>query len=258
VWEAAHATLLREYVPQETRGERVVPGGASLVSRLYEAAIRLLDIPRIPLLVRKGIGPLNPEVALQWPAAAVLEGGPQGEDSPELRYALGRALGGALPHNALLLGLPPAALRTVWAASMGAFGPPELGSSMDPASARLAETFWQTIPSRTQRRLQEILVAAKVTDLDAARARALQCGRRIGLFMTGDLAVVGRAVVAEDGPTGASLRNGMNLARLCNEVPALGDLVRLAVSPEYADARWVSVPASTQRGNMPSGRFSVF
>ena len=68
--------------------------------------------------------------------------------------------GAALPHNVLRLGLPPTEGRALVEAMRAAFGPPEIGRHVDAPAARLAESFWQIIPARTQRRLQELLGAA--------------------------------------------------------------------------------------------------
>jgi hypothetical protein len=63
--------------------------------------------------------------------------------------------------------------------------------------------------------------------------------RRAGLFAAGDLPVAVRMTVAElslslDTP----LTEPEGLAAACRAHPALADLVRLATSSEYADARW--------------------
>ena len=180
----------------------------------------------------------------------------QDEETPALPYVLGQALGAALPQNALLLGLPRAEARRVWSAMLGAFGPPALGRSMDGVTARLAESFWQVIPPRVQRTLQELLLAAAPDGLDAAIERARQCARRVGFFLSGDLRVAAEAVLADEG-RGPAVVPSADLAALCASSPALADLVRLAISPEYADARWQPMPPASQRGNMSSGRFRI-
>jgi len=138
-----------------------------------------------------------------------------------------------------------------------AFGPPESGGSVDARAARLAESFWQIVPPRTQRRLQELLGGSIVVDYAQLVARAHESGRRVGMFLSGDFATAARTLLAEEGPRGErpslpSLRN------LCEEVPTLADLLRLAVSPEYARARWHAVASSAPRGTISSGRFSLF
>jgi len=78
--------------------------------------------------------------------------------------------------------------------------------------------------------------------------RANQSGRRVGMFLTGDFAHAARTVVGEHPAMDATLleRPG-GLAKLCASLPSLADLFRLAVRPEYADARWnVPTPHSTR------------
>jgi hypothetical protein len=78
------------------------------------------------------------------------------------------------------------------------------------------------------------------------------------MFLAGDFGWAARAVLAE-APTRAEMPLSLTTLRtLCAHVPALADLLRLAVSPEYADARWHPVADSAPRGNLSSGRFSIF
>ena len=66
--------------------ERVVPGPTSAVARLYEAALRVLDIPRMPLFVpRASPGPPAAHVALLSPPAVILTGDVR-DESAELRF----------------------------------------------------------------------------------------------------------------------------------------------------------------------------
>jgi hypothetical protein len=57
------------------------------------------------------------------------------------------------------------------------------------------------------------------------------------------------------GLTGLSLDT---LRSLCEEMPMLANLLRLAVSPEYAAARWHVLAPPSQRGMLASGRLSFF
>ena len=285
IWESAHEALAAKTAP--AAADRAVPSirtpssypladaprlladGSSPLARVYEVAIRLLDL-RVPVHVRRLTSgsraslvprrapqpsePLRASLELLYPVIVVVTG--QDEETPALPYVLGQALGAALPQNALLLGLPRAEARRVWSAMLGAFGPPALGRSMDGVTARLAESFWQVIPPRVQRTLQELLLAADPDGLDAAIERARQCARRVGFFLSGDLRVAAEAVLADEG-RGPAVVPSADLAALCASSPALADLVRLAISPEYADARWQPMPPASQRGNMSSGRFRI-
>ena len=63
--------------------------------------------------------------------------------------------------------------------------------------------------------------------------------RRAGLFACGDLRIALRKTVEELGLPPDALPSDLNaLRRACIEHPALADLVKLATSSEYADARF--------------------
>ena len=130
------------------------------------------------------------------PALSAMILGDVREDSPALRYALGQAFAATLPQSALLIGLPESEAQVLWNAMLAAFGPPEFGKLGDPAATRLVQTFWNTIPPRSQRRLQELLAKAP-TDFATALDRARQSGRRVALFVSGDIGYVLRVVAAE-------------------------------------------------------------
>jgi hypothetical protein len=259
VWEGAMQLFVRDAASYGITGvERVVPGPTSAIARLYEAAMRALDAPRIPLFVpRATAGTPVSHVAVLQPPSVILAGDVR-EETPELRLALGRGMASALPHNVLRLGLPPAEGRALVAAMRAAFGPPDIGQRVEPRAARLAESFWQIVPARTQRRLQELLGTALVAEYEELVARAHQCGRRVGLFLAGDFALAARALLTESGARTDEPPSRRSLRHLCDEVPALADLLRLAVSPEYASARWHDVAPQSPRGTLSSGRFSLF
>jgi hypothetical protein len=143
----------------------------------------------------------------------------------------------------------------MWNAVLGAFGPPELGRELDIVSGHMAEQFWQLIAGRTQRRLKEMLAQPQRTDFDLLRERARQSGRRIGLFLTGDFGFAGRALVEEQHGDAALLATPTGFLQACAEYPSLVDLYRLAIRPEYADARWRAAPPSSHHPS--SGRIRV-
>jgi tetratricopeptide (TPR) repeat protein len=259
LWEGAMQLFVRDAASYGITGvERVVPGPTSIIARLYEASMRILAPPRIPLfLSRSGAAASAAHIALLSPPAVVLTGDVR-EESAELRFTLGRGMSAALAHNVLRLGLPPVEGRAVVDALRAAFGPPEIGRRVDPRAARLAESFWHIVPARTQRRLQEILGTASTMDYDLLVANAQQSGRRVGMFLAGDLACAARVLIAESAPRLERALVIDNLRHLCDELPLLADLVRLAVSREYADARWHAGVSGPPRGAMPTGRFNLF
>jgi hypothetical protein len=120
----------------------------------------------------------------------------------------------------------------------------------------MAEAFWQVIPQRAQRRLQELLRTAPLGEYDALTEAAHQSGRRVGLFLSGDFGVTARALLSERMLSVESRGAGI-LKQLCTDVPGMSDLFRLAVSPEYAEARWHPLAPQSQRGSISSTRFSI-
>ena len=266
LWEGAMQLFARDAASYGITGvERVEPGPSSSVSRLYEVAVRVLDAPRVPLfVVRTAASPLDSRVALLSPPSVILTGDVQHE-TPELRFELGRGLSAALAHNILRLGLPTAEGRAVVEALRTAFGQPDLGRQVHARVARLAESFWQIIPARAQRRLQDLLRTAALEDYEELVQAARQSGLRVGMFLAGDFACAARTVLAEfpvRESTGATRWTAAdlspeNLRSLCLAVPALADLLRLAVRSEYADARWHSLGSGSPRRAAPSGRFSL-
>jgi tetratricopeptide (TPR) repeat protein len=258
LWEgAAHLFARDPAVYSIASLERVLPGPTSAVARVYEVALRLLDVARVPLyLTALTAAPPSSQIALMSPPSVLLSGDVR-EEGSALRYAIGRGLSAAMPHNVLRLGVSPSEGAALVDAMRAAFGPPEMGRPVDAHAARLAQSFWQTVPARTQRRLQELLAGGAFPDHPELVARADQSGRRVGMFLAGDFAWAARQLVAES-PLLAGMAPSLETLRaLCESLPALADLLRLAVSPEYAEARWHVVAPPPQRGMIPSGRFSL-
>ncbi|HEX3769684.1 MAG TPA: hypothetical protein VHV30_02410 [Polyangiaceae bacterium] len=260
LWEGATHLFARDATTYGVAGlERVVPGPTSVVARLYEMALRLLDIPRVPLyLTGAASSPGEPTVQIALLASpAVLLAGDVRDDTSALCFALGWGLSGALPHNVLRLAVSPGEGMGLVEAMRAAFGPPEIGRRVDAHAARLAQSFWQTVPARTQRRLQELLGGGTFPDYAQLVTRAQQSGRRVGMFLAGDFAWAAHQLLAE--ATGERAPLSLSTLRaLCDELPDLADLLRLAVSPEYAEARWHVVAPSSQRGMLSSGRYSLY
>ncbi len=270
VWDGASSLLARDAQSYALTGvERVAPGAHSPLARLYELVARLLGAPNIPLYARRHSAQSNPPgrsgpasaptrltggVALLPNLSAMVLGDVR-EDSAALRYALGQAFAAAMPQSALLIGLPEMEARVLWNAMLAAFGPPEFGKLGDPAATRLVQAFWNTIPPRSQRRLQELLAKAP-TEFDAAQERSRQSGRRVALFLCGDIGFVLRNVAAELSLPQALLTID-NFTDLVGASPIVADLVRLAVSEEYADARFRPMPEGGPRATLSSGRFKI-
>ena len=239
VWEDGHSAWGKDAIGVLQGAQPAATTNAE-VSRIYESAIGLLGLSRVPLFLRPSDDVPSASVTMTWPPAAILSGRVR-EDSPELRYALGQALALALPTNIITLALSPTDARNAFRAVMGAFGPPESSRAMNKESGRLAEALWHVLPPRTQRRLQTLLAPVELADFEAAPGRAWQSAHRIGLFLAGDFKTAVTTVLAAraraEGVEPPSLY-GADWMALCHESTSVADLFDLAVSPEYAEARW--------------------
>jgi tetratricopeptide (TPR) repeat protein len=258
VWEEAPQAFATGDAAAELRGaQRIAAGGSSPIAWLYEAAVRLLDIPRIPLFVKRGSDPVAARVLLTSPPSVLLTGFPN-EDNAEVRIALGHGLAGALPTGALVVGASREEGRARWEALLAAFGPPEASRFVGRGSGRLAEALWQALPARTQRRLQTMLSSVAHDDFEPIATRVRQAGYRVGMFLTGDFGVTARTLLLDlsRNQGGVPPLSEHSLRHLCTTQPGVADLFRLAVSPEYADARWRLASSGSQSNvRTSSGRF---
>jgi len=257
LWEGAIQLFVRDATSYGITGiERVVPGPTSPLGRLYDVTVRVLGVPRIPVFLTRSGGPPESHVALLSPPSVILSGDVR-EETTALRFEFGRGIAAALPHNVLRCALSEGEGRMVLDALRTAFGPPELGRQVEARAARLAESFWQIIPARGQRRLQELLRASMSVDHTELVENGLQSGRRVGMFLAGDFGWAAQALMAESSLRAGDPLSVENLREMCARVPALADLLCLAVRSEYADARWHTV-ATAPRRTASSGRFSLF
>jgi tetratricopeptide (TPR) repeat protein len=261
VWEGAMQLFVRDAASYSVTGiERIVPGATSPLGKLYEAAIRILDAPRIPLFVSRAAAGSSSRpsasVAILSPPSVILAGDLR-EETLEMRYALGYGMSAALPSNVLRMGLPPAEGQALVSAIRAAFGSPDAGRGVDSRAARLAESFWQLVPARAQRRLQQLLSAAPFPEHAELAERARQSGRRVGMFVCGDFAFAARELLGESPRLAGHPLSLANLRALCQAEPPLADLLRLAVSPEYAEARWNVAGSVGLRGLAQAGRFTL-
>ncbi len=274
LWEGVAPVVGRDPASYALTGvERVVPGGHSAIARIYELAVLLLGTPNVPLYARRPsaepsegslrltggtisgrvLGPPTPSVSLLKVASATVSGDVR-EDSALLRLAVGRSLAMALAPCALLFGLKEQEARVFWNAMHAAFGPPQQGKLDDPSGLRLVETFWSSVSQRTQRRISEIL-ATRTDRFEDAVLRAKRSVWRVGLFVCGDFVLTARAILAESG--GGRLESLADLEPRCAENPILADVFRLAVSPDYAAARFQPVPEGGGRATFGSGRYRL-
>ena len=249
VSEHASALLVRVALATITGLERVTPRSEATLARLHVAASRLLDVASVPIYARPGSGPPGAEVAIGHPPAGIVHGDLR-QDRPELRFALGEALCSALPSHALLLGVAPQDAQALWRAMLAAFGPPDNARTIDRAAAALGEGLWQTLPPRAQRRLSELLATPEEVAFEELLAHATQSVRRVGFFLSGDFGRTAHSLLADVGRDPRAVDSPGALVHLCRELPELADIYRLAIRPDYADARWR--PGAAPLAGVPS------
>lgn len=215
--------------------ERVQLGHATQLAETYASLARLLGLARTPLFHHRSAAAVTVDVVpLAQPGIVVT--GDAREETPELRYALGAALAGAMPEHVLVRCLEPDRFHVLIEAIVVAFGPVR-SSQASPDAARVAQDLWQLVPPRSERRLRDLCSGELIADILVAGTRT--CARRAGLFASGSLRVAITATAAELGLDLAPYRAAPDgLARLSADAAEIGDLVRLAIRTELAEARW--------------------
>ncbi len=231
----------------------------SAAAALLEVSLRLLNAPNANFCAiedsESGVGGESSFEADLEDVPRVWLRGPLADDSPELRYCLGFALAAIFPENTMLLALPEAEGQIVYDAVWQAFGPNagDASSSAKATSAKVAplvDLLWQTVPGRVQRHVQVLLEKERDPSYEDARRRARLSGLRLALFLTGDFGFTVRRYVESLGYP-VDLKPSALLA-LFQQRRELLELYRLALRPEYADARWQD-PTTAQRSRLSSG-----
>jgi tetratricopeptide (TPR) repeat protein len=236
IWQSAGRVLCSHWAVSEPPAGSLSADGP--LAATYFQLARLLGMKRTPLLVypdTSGRTRARPVLAAQ-PAVAV-----EGDEMPgdaELAYTVGAALAGTLPASVLLASGSGERETELFRAIAAAFGPTEGAASTYVAGARLAELLWESVPPRAQRRLTELCAHGALTR-EEAQHTAGRAAMRAGLFASADLALALARCLGESAKPTALAEPGA-LAALCREHPAAADLVRLATSPQYAEARFRS------------------
>ena len=130
-------------------------------------------------------------------------------------------------------------LNDLLAALRTGFGPVGRTSAQNITARqmRIAQDLWQLVSPDNERRLRQICEDVTEIGADQARGNMMRIRRRVGLFASGDL-----YVALTETLNALDVQGGMNRLRagdrdLWNQ-PALAELFDLAVSPQYAVARW--------------------
>lgn len=254
VWEGAEHVFRRDPGSYGVTGlERVAHGAHTPLATAYTAASRALGLLRTALFQRRSAGSVTLNVALLSPPAIILSGDVRA-DTAELRFHLGAMLAAAMSERVLMFGSPESQVRTVLAALGLAFGPPGQSRPNLTGAAHLAEVLWEAIPARSQRRLAELCEQPDATDYDLASSRAYLATRRAGLFVCGDLPTAVREIASEAAMDPSALADLGGLKAACAENEAIADLVCLATSAEYAEARWQPLRTGPRQ---PSGTWKA-
>lgn len=224
---------------------RLIPGGGSSIAELWGAVGRALGLARTALFFQRSSSAPALSVLPLSPPGVLLSGDAQGE-STELAYLFGSAAVGAMPEHVLVNALPETVLLTLLNALIAAFGPVGEAPQRDPAVVRLGQNLWQLIPPRGARRLHEICSDPSRINPQAALSGTRRIMRRAGLFACGDLRIALQQTV-EELKLDTTI-DGLNaLRQACEAHPALADLVKLATSSEYADARFYAATTHERR-----------
>lgn len=249
VWNGAQHMFRRDPTSYGVTGlERISPTGPSPLAQLFGAAARVLGTTRTPVFQRRNGTTITINVALLSPPALIVTGDVR-NSSATLSYHLGAMLVASLPEHVLLYGAPEGQVRNVLRALVAAFGPPHTVRGQIAPIVTLAEMLWESVPARSQRRLRELCDDPTNIQYEIAVASARQAVRRAGLFACGDLMIAVRETCADLGISPRGLESPGGLAALCASSPAVADLVRLATSPEFADARWQHVRGGGRRSS---------
>lgn len=249
LWDTCQDALLRLLpVPPLGRLERVVPGPLSPLGRVLDASMRILDVPRSVIFRQTGgVHTRRAIAALGKPPSGIIHVASL-DDSTQSAFILGEAISATLSSNVLLLGaLKP---EELWDAVLLAFGQSN-GARHSLDGDALVTDLWQVVPAGTQRHMQDLL-SKEATSFPLVLERAAQTGRRLGMFVSGDFHLAARMVL-EDFSEPTDLGEESALALLCAKLPSLADLYRLAIRPEYADARWEGDSIANRTTGRPSG-----
>lgn len=238
LWTHAPHVIGREPSPYDLEAMEAVTFGAdSPVGRAWAQPVKALGLGRVNVYCRLTAGPIQTAVVATAPPSVVVTG--QIEESPELRYRMAFILAATMPANVMLFAIPEQKMRGMLRGMEAAFGPPEASRGAESGTVQLAGALWHALPVRVQRRMNEILSQPDALRYEELWPRALQSARRAGLFVVGDLRTALGDVLNDPG-IGASIDASAPdaMSQLCKLSGSAADLVRLATSAEYAEARW--------------------
>jgi hypothetical protein len=246
LWDSVGVTWRRELARSAAREEGVRLSPTSSVLRPFQAALRLLQLPRSTgLLLRDG--PISaPTLSVASSPVSLVMSLEQATDSPAGHFALGFHLEGARTGHLPITALAPEVADRMVRALTFAFGAP-MTDRVEPAVAAAAAQLMDATPTRLHRQLRAY-VEELGGSLTPARWRAVidQARARAGLLVSGDFFEASRWLLAS-----APVEVPRSLSWALVEWEPLRDLLRFAVSEEYLMLRW---PNSDGRRRRVSSR----
>jgi len=246
LWESVGVTWRRELQRSALRDEGYRLAPTSAVLRPFQAALRLLQLPRTTALLLRD-GPIAaPTLSVATAPASLVMSLEQATDTPAGHFALGFHLEGARVGHLPLTALSPEVADRMVRALSFAFGAP-MTERVEPSVAAAAAQLMDATPTRLHRQLRAY-VEELGPSFTPARWRAVidQARARAGLLVSGDFFEASRWLLAS-----APMEVPRSLSWALVEWEPLRDLLRFAVSEEYLMLRW---PNSDGRRRRVSSR----
>ncbi len=242
LWESVGVTWRKELLRAAGRDEGVrVPPNSSVV-RPFQAALRLLQMPRTTVLALRD-GPVgSASVSAAASPIALVMSLEQAADTPSGHFAMGHLVeAGRTGHLPITAVAPDVADRMV-RALLFAFGAPS-SDKVDPAVAATAAQLMDATPTRLHRQVRAY-VEELGPSLTPARWRAVidQARARAGLLVSGDFLESTRWLLSSAPP-----EVPRSLPWAFVEWEPLRDLLRFAVSEEYLLLRWPNTDGRRRR-----------
>jgi hypothetical protein len=232
-WEHAQAIPQLRRTPETlSLGQPIAASENTPLALAYLRACQMLRREPGPVYLKAGAFP-EVGVVPTHPLSIVVRSG--AVDPLGLEFLLARALVFSEPHCALLCALPESEGRALLAAVASACG---VASGARPLSRRqkeLTSELWQTIPTRIQSEMRELLAAnAAEFDYDALRTHAEQCGLRAGLLVASDPGCALETLArTDDALRECDVHSEAGFARACQLSADFREIIRSALSLPY-------------------------
>lgn len=242
LWESVGVTWRRELqrAAHRDEGHRLAP--TSAVLRPFQAALRLLQLPRTTTLLLRDGPSAAPTLSVATAPASLVMSLEQATDTPAGHFALGFHLEGARVGHLPITALSPEVADRMVRALTFAFGAP-MTERVEPAVAAAAAQLMDATPPRLHRQLRAY-VEELGPSFTPARWRAVidQARARAGLLVSGDFFEASRCLLAS-----APMEVPRSLSWALVEWEPLRDLLRFAVSEEYLMLRWPNTDGRRRR-----------